>query len=126
MITAEHFKDIRLGRTVSVDGFILIPVHGINQDPNKKYERMVSYETIAKNYRDYPFIFSCSIAALTDDCDSPQTCFFQIGSGSPKEYHETLNFIEKNTIGEWCFVKNGTFIFADTVDASIVSSYLHS
>ena len=128
MITSDHFKDIRLGRTVSVDGFVLIPVYTLNlRDMHiQKYERMVSYETVTENYREYPYIFSCTMAALADQDDYPLTCFFQLASGTPKEYKEIISFIERSTIGNWCFVKNGTFIFADETDASIVSSYLHS
>jgi hypothetical protein len=120
MIDAEHFKEIRKGRTVTVDGFVLVPVFTVNL--SNTYERMVSYECVVENYRDYPFIFSCTMASF----DDPPICFFQIGNGAPKEFKEVMSFIERSTVCSWCFIKNGTFAFSDSADAAIVSSYLHS
>jgi hypothetical protein len=120
MIDAEHFKEIRKGRTVSVDGFVLVPVFTVNL--SFIYERMVSYEYVVENQRNFPHIFSCTMASF----DDPPICFFQIGNGAPKEFREVMSFIERSTIGPWCFIKNGTFVFSDSADAAIVSSYLHS
>jgi len=120
MIDAEHFKEIRNGRTVSVDGFVLVPVYTINL--KNTYERMVSYEHVIENHRDFPHFFSCTMASF----DDPPICFFQIANGTPKEFEEIMSFIVRSTVSAWCFVKNGTFIFSDDADAAIVSSYLHS
>lgn len=121
MITAEHFKDIRLGKIVAVDGFILIPVLNIN--PKDDYERMVSYETITSNndHRNL-HIFSCTMASFEDNT----ICFFQLKHGSPKDYIEVIDFILRSTIGSWCLNRNGTFIFENETDANIVISYLLS